>query len=81
MKIDIKNALNKHNIEIKNLAEKMGISRQSLHYFINRGNENTFETIVRLSEVSGIRIEEFFVETANYVCPHCGNKINIEVKA
>ena len=79
MKINIKSAFDRHNIEIKSLAEKMGIARQSIHYFIRRGNENSFETLLRLSNASGIRIEEFFEEKKDFVCPHCGQELKIEI--
>jgi plasmid maintenance system antidote protein VapI len=79
LRIDIKNAFEKHNIEIKGLAEKMGISRQSLHYFINRGNENSFETLLRLSDASGISIEDFFVVKCNFICPNCGKELHVKI--
>ena len=60
MRIDIKNAFDKHNIEIKSLAEKIGVSRQSIHYFINQGDKNSFDNIKKISEVSGIPEEDFF---------------------
>ena len=80
MRIDIKNAFDKHNIEIKSLAEKIGISRQSIHYFIKQGDKNSFETLLRLSDASGIRIEDFFVENEFFVCPHCGKELHVEIK-
>jgi len=80
MRIDIKNAFDKHNIEIKSLAEKIGVSRQSIHYFINQGDKNSFDNIKKISEVSGIPEEDFFVEVRYVVCPHCGKELNIEIK-
>ena len=80
MKIDIKNAFNKHNIEIKSLAEKLGISRNSIHYFIKQGDKNSFETLIRLSDASGIRIEDFFVENKFFICPNCGKELHVEIK-
>jgi transcriptional regulator with XRE-family HTH domain len=80
MNVNIAKALKNNKVSQKIVAEKMGIARQSLYYFIKQADKNSFETIQRIADASGIDILEFFEETKVFKCPHCGKEINVEIK-
>ena len=60
----------------------MGITRQSLHYFIKQGDKNSFETLLKIANAGGFDVSEFLEipQKSIIVCPKCGEKIEIEVK-
>ena len=71
--------IKKHGFQIKEVAEKMDITRQTLHYFINQGEKNSIDTLRRISDAIGCDLSEF-IESNNadiINCPYCGNKIKV----
>lgn len=82
MHIDIKKTIQAHNRQLKDVAESLMMSRQSLHFQIQQGDKVTTETLKRIAEVLGCSVLDFFYneneETGiNIKCPHCGKKITI----
>lgn len=80
MALNIKNAIKKNGLEIKEVAQKMGISPGGLSQHIN-GNPSV-EVLNRISEAIGCDITELFDKPAKgtITCPHCGKEITIKAE-
>ena len=78
--MDIKKALKRHNLTVADTAAKLGVDRVTLSRTIN-GNP-TINTLMRISQVTGIPIAEFFAEdnTPSLTCPHCGKPIVVKIR-
>ena len=76
----IKEIAKRKDISINDLADKLGISRVTLHSQMN-GNP-TVETLQKIADVLEVEVSELFEssKTNKNVCPHCGKEIQIEVK-
>lgn len=81
MNIDIKSTAKAHGITLVALAEKLGVSRQTVHYYIEQGEKNSVAQLERIAGAIGCDLSEFFIhekETNTIRCPHCGGVIKIE---
>jgi len=79
---NLRDLLKRHNIVLKQLAAEMNVSEQSVHWYLKQQDKNTIETIKKISVATGIHISEFFdnKNEKEITCPHCGEKICIEIK-
>lgn len=68
-------------IKIKQMAEDLGITRQSLSYRINRKSCN-ISSLVEIADYLGVELWELFKnpykDVEPIVCPHCGCIVNEE---
>ncbi|MDR0420217.1 MAG: hypothetical protein LBH30_02020 [Prevotellaceae bacterium] len=83
MKVNIKSTLRSNNVEMKKLADRLGITRQMLYYLIKRGDKNSIELLMSISEASGIDVRSFFKTSSSehrLTCPRCGKDIIFTVK-
>lgn len=80
MKVDIKSVAKVHGIPLVTLAERLGVSRQTVHYYIEQGDKNPIAQLERIASAIGCELSEFFTATNNNTlrCPHCGGVIKIE---
>lgn len=60
MFIDIKSAIKRHGVKVGDLAERMGVSRQAIHYYCEQGNKNSISQLKRIAEAIGCDISEFW---------------------
>lgn len=72
----IKELSKERGILLKDLAEKVGLSRVSLTR-ISRGEQNpTIDTLDRIAKALGVEVAELFAPTKPHVvCPYCGKSI------
>lgn len=80
MKIDIKSAAKAHGVTLVALAERLGVSRQTVHYYIEQGDKNPIAQLERIASAIGCEVSEFLTatNTDTFRCPHCGGVIKIE---
>lgn len=88
MKVDIKTAAKSHGVSLIELSNRLGVSRQSVHYYCEQGDKNPVAQLERIADAIGCKVSEFFTdeeEPANepaptnaIICPHCGKAIRIE---
>lgn len=68
------------------LAERLGVSKATVSYWLNDKTFPTPETLEKLAQVLGVELWELFKapEQApplhSLTCPHCGKPIEIEIK-
>lgn len=81
MYLRIKDILTERKSSIKNLAEKIGISRENLTNIVNERSKPSFETLIKVSKALNVPISELFQDStsATLICPHCGKKIKISL--
>lgn len=83
MIIDIKSAAKAQGVTLVALADRLGVSRQTVHYYIEQADKNSIAQLERIAEAIGCKITDFFVSTdshndSTFRCPHCGGVIKIE---
>ena len=81
----IKQAIKESGSSVGELAQKMGVSRQTISRQINGANI-TVETVQKIADALGVPVGQLFDEqpagTAEHntiTCPHCGTKLVINL--
>ena len=49
MEIDIKSVAKAHGVTLVALAERLGVSRQTVHYYIEQGDKNPISQLERIA--------------------------------
>lgn len=81
----IKQAIKESGSSVGELAQKMGVARQTISRQINGANI-TVETVQKIADALGVPVAQLFDEqpadTADHntiTCPHCGAKLEINL--
>ena len=82
----IKQAIKESGSSVGELAQKMGVSRQTISRQINGANI-TVETVKKIADALGVPVGQLFdqkPQTKNsehntITCPHCGEKLVINL--
>ena len=82
----IKQAIKESGSSVGELAQKMGVSRQTISRQINGANI-TVETVQKIADALGLPVGQLFdqkPQTTNaehnvITCPHCGEKLVINL--
>ena len=82
----IKQAIKESGSSVGELAQKMGVSRQTISRQINGANI-TVETVKKIADALGLPVGQLFdqkPQTTNadhntITCPHCGGKLVINL--
>lgn len=81
MDIDIKSAAKLRGVTILELANRLGVSRQTVHYYCEQGDKNPLAQLERIATALGVQVVDLFERPADEsptgVCPHCGKPIRI----
>ncbi len=88
MKIDIKKTCKSHGVRLVSLAERLGVSRQTVHYYCEQGGRNPVAQLQRIADAIGCSVSDFFEEeerpapqpTNTITCPKCGTVLEIKEK-
>lgn len=69
----------------KEVAEQMGISTTSLSRIITNDQKPSLDTLEKLAAVLNVGVADLFADGVQatapaIVCPHCGHRIELEVK-
>jgi len=92
MALDIKAAIKAHGLEVRTVADRMGITPTALSQHINgkmykgkRVSANpSLEILQRIAAAIGCDVIELFAppkeKKQTFVCPHCGKIINIKIE-
>ena len=91
MALNIKQAIKSHGLEVRQIAERMGITPTALSQHINgkmyKGKRvapnPSVDVLQRIADAIGCDVSELFdpVEKPRQnqiTCPYCGRKINLE---
>ena len=81
MKLQIKEVAYKYGMTLQDLADKLGIHRQSLYQYTT-GNP-TSAVLMRIADIIGCSVGELFGEQPHPLackCPHCGKLIKIRLE-
>ena len=83
MDIDIKSAAKLRGVTILELANRLGVSRQTGHYYCEQGDKNPLAQLERIAAALGVQVVDLFERPADEsptgVCPHCGKPIRIHL--
>ena len=93
MALNIKKAIKDHGLEVRQVAEKMGITPTALSQHLNgkmykgkRVNPNpSVDILQRIADAIGCDVVELFdpIESGKsppIICPNCGKEITIKVE-
>lgn len=86
MKIDIKKTCKLHGVSLVSLAERLGVSRQTVHYYCEQGDRNPVAQLQRIADAIGCSVSDFFEEEerpapqpSNTIsCPKCGAMLEVK---
>lgn len=56
--MDIKGVAKAHGVTLVALAERLGVSRQTVHYYIEQGEKNSVAQLERIAEAIGCSLDE-----------------------
>lgn len=59
MKIDIKKMCKSHGVSLVSLAERLGVSRQTIHYYCEQGDRNPVSQLQRIADAIGCSVSDF----------------------
>ena len=82
----IKQAIKESGSSVGELAQKIGVSRQTISRQINGANI-TVETVKKIADALGVPVGQLFDQTPHptnsghntITCPHCGGKLVINL--
>ena len=79
-----KETLKKRGLKQNDLADMLGINRVSLSRLLSDKNDMRFSTIKKIADAIGCDVSEFFTpedkeEHNTITCPHCGEKLVINL--
>ena len=82
----IKQAIKESGSSVGELAQKMGVARQTISRQIN-GAKITVETVQKIADALGLPVGQLFDQTpqpknaehSTITCPHCGAKLVINL--
>ena len=82
----IKQAIKESGSSVGDLAQKLGVSRQTISRQINGANI-TVETVQKIADALGLPVGQLFdqapqptnSEHSTITCPHCGEKLVINL--
>ena len=82
----IKEAIKESGSSVGELAQKMGVSRQTISRQINGANI-TVETVQKIADALGLPVGQLFdqapqptmADNITITCPHCGEKLVINL--
>ena len=82
MYLRIKEVLKEQGITAKELAERVGISRENMTNIINEKSKPSFDTLIKISEAINVPMSELFEDSQKntFVCPRCGVKLELKIK-
>ena len=84
MNIYIKETAKRYGVTLTELADRLQVSRQTVHYYIEQGDKNPMSQLEKIANAIGCPIEELFNSELragnNILCPHCGKPLKIEIK-
>ena len=80
MYLRIKDVLKEQNVTAKELAERVGISRENMTNIINEKSRPSFDTLVKISEAINVPLSELFSDSqkTSFACPNCGAKLELK---
>lgn len=82
----LKEIMRQKGISSVELAEKLGVSKATISYWINGKVFPSQETIVNISKILCVDVWQLFKDhnastsPNKLYCPHCGKPIEIEIK-
>ena len=80
----IKDILKQRGLTQNELAEMLGINRVSLSRILSNKNDMRVSTITKIADAIGCDVSEFFTpaeteDNNTITCPHCGEKLVINL--
>lgn len=81
---NIKRIAREKNIQLKDLAERLEITKETLSRVIN-GENPTIKTLEKFATALNVDISEILFgpqdpEPPKHICPHCGKEIKIKLE-
>ena len=64
MRIYIKEVAKAHGIALQELASRLGVTRQTLHYYCEQGDKNPVGQLEKIADAIGVPVTELFRDPA-----------------
>ena len=81
--IEIRKLLKQKKVDITELAGRLNVSRQTVHYYINQADKNSVETLNKIAAALNVPVIDLFERpaTGQIVCPKCGTSIKLTAES
>lgn len=84
MNIYIKETAKRYGLTLIELGDRLRVSRQTIHYYIEQGDKNPMGQLEKIANAIGCTIEELYQSEPktdiSISCPHCGKPLNIKIE-
>lgn len=88
MEIYIKEAAKRHGVTLKELGDKLRVSRQTIYFYIEQGAKNPLAKLEEIASAIGCDVNELFHNEGvctvdsktQHTCPHCGKPIRVTLE-
>lgn len=87
MNIYIKETAKRYGVTLTELADRLRVTRQTVHYYIEQGDKNPMGQLEKIANAIGCPIEELYHSDhftpsngAEIVCPRCGGSITLKAE-
>lgn len=75
LQFDLEKAISESNISITELSKKLGVTRQTVYYYLKQGNKLPLVTINEI--ISALDLPNTNDDN-HFSCPNCGASLKIE---
>lgn len=83
MNIYIKETAKRYGVTLTELADRLQVTRQTVHYYIEQGDRNPMSQLEKIGNAIGCSIEELYNSESKadnpIVCPYCRKPLNIKI--
>lgn len=78
--INIEESMRICGVGVTELAERMGVNRQTVYYYIKQGDRNPVYQLQKIADALKIDVADLFEkEQTNIItCPNCGKRFKME---
>lgn len=88
MDLYIKETAKRYGISLTQLAERLGVNRQTVYFYIEQGAKNPLSQLEKIANAIGCPIEELYrgemkeeeFSYTKHLCPYCGKMLNITIE-
>ncbi|MBP1615967.1 MAG: Cro/C1-type DNA-binding domain [Bacteroidetes bacterium] len=79
--LKLEDAMKEKGVGVTELAERLGVNRQTVYYYIKQGDKNPLSQLQKIAYALGISVLDLIVEEKEegvIICPNCGKRFKME---
>lgn len=79
--IKIEEIMKKKGVGVTELAERLGVNRQTIYYYMKQGDKNPLSQLQKIADAMDVSVYDIIGEEEKenaIACPYCGKKIHFD---